>query len=669
MSAMSLSTTPAAARPHTLAVVGTGPRGLAVLERLAVRLMDRAERAAAHGTRPRPVRIYAIDAVEVGSGRIWRTDQDDWFTMNTVISQVTLYSGRPDGGPARPGAGPSLGEWIEARALPGEEVPGPDDYAPRVVYGRYMQDVYRTIAEHLPPFAELVPVRARVTALTPGPDGGRLLTLDGAPHVLRADGVVLATGHPHNEPDAFERDMLAFADRHPGLRYLCGDSAADLDLGEEAIPPGTAVGIRGLGLSFYDVMLSLTVGRGGAFEPDGRGGLRYLPSGREPRIVAGSRSGLPIPARGRNEKPADHTHRPLFLTPAALAAARTRRAAATGDDRLDFNRDVLPLLLQEVHHVYWTARVRARSGAAAAARFAGRHAAALHAGRDPRPVLAEAGLAGLAPLDLNALARPFDGERFEGPEAFRERLLQVVEADLAEAALGNASGPLKAALDVLRDVRGVLRQAVDHGGLLPRSHAEDFHGRFLPVNSLLSAGPPASRVRQLAALVRRGIVEIAGPATEFAGDERSGRFTVSSPSVPGSAREVDVLVDARIPSPALHRDTAPLTRQLLAEGLIRAYETTGPDGLRYPTGGLDVTPDSFHVVDAVGDPLPGVLALGIPTEHTRWFTQVGSGRPGVDTLFHRDADTVARGLLDVPSPAPSAYPAASPAGPATAAAR
>ncbi|MCX5380558.1 FAD/NAD(P)-binding protein [Streptomyces sp. NBC_00091] len=658
---------PAHSRPHTVAVVGTGPRGIAVLERLAARLTDRAERAARHGTRPRPVRIYAIDAVEVGAGRIWRTDQDDWFTMNTVVSQVTMYSGRPDGGPARPGAGPSLGEWIAARALPGEEVLGPDDYAPRVVYGHYLQDVYRSVAEHLPPFAELVPVTARVTSLGPDREGGQLLTLDAAPHVLRADSVVLATGHPHNEPDAFERDMLGFAGRHSGARYLCGDSAADMELGEEAVPPGTPVGIRGLGLSFYDVMLTLTVGRGGAFEPGEDGRLRYLPSGREPRIVAGSRSGLPIPARGRNEKAPDHAHRPLFLTPAALAAARARRAAATGDDRLDFDRDVLPLLLQEVHQVYWTAQVRARSGAEAAERFADRHAAALREGRDPGPLLARAGLAGVPPLDLKALARPFEGERFAGPEEFRERLLQVMEADLEQAALGNSSGPLKAALDVLRDIRGVLRQAVDHGGLLPESHAEDFHGRFLPVNSLLSAGPPASRVRQLEALVRQGIVEIAGPATEFAADERRGRFAVSSPHVPGSTRYVDVLVDARIPSPALHRDTSPLTRRLLAEGMVREYTTTGPDGSRFPTGGLDVTPDSFHVVDAVGEPLPGVLALGIPTEHTRWFTQVGSGRPGVDTLFHRDADTVARGLLEPPRavPATTAAPAAVPAAAAT----
>ncbi len=128
-------------RPLVIAVVGSGPRGISVLERLAVRTTAEAQAAAASGTAPRPVRVHLIDATEVGAGRVWRTDQDDWFTMNTVISQVTMYSGDPDGGPARPGAGPSLGQWIEERArTAGEELLGPDDYAPRVRYGEYLVD-------------------------------------------------------------------------------------------------------------------------------------------------------------------------------------------------------------------------------------------------------------------------------------------------------------------------------------------------------------------------------------------------------------------------------------------------------------------------------------------------------------------------------------------------
>ncbi|MFC8623893.1 FAD/NAD(P)-binding protein [Streptomyces anulatus] len=650
-------------RPLVIAVVGSGPRGISVLERIAVRAAaeaaeaaegaDAAERAeaavpadpsgAAGGRSPRPVRVHLIDATEIGAGRVWRTDQDDWFTMNTVISQVTMYSGGPDGGPDRPGAGPSLGEWIAHRhETAGEPALGPDDYASRVRYGQYLTHVHRTIAEHLPSHVELVPVTGRVTALRTGPDDGYLLSLDSAPHLLEADRVVLATGHPFNAPDAFERTMLDFTGRNPGTHYLCGDSAADMALGEDTVPPGSAVGIKGLGLSFYDVMLSLTVGRGGTFRHeegtgDG-GGLRYLPSGREPRIVAGSRSGLPIPARGRNQKRPDFSHRALFLTRDALLHARRARG---GGGQLDFAEDVLPLLRREIDHVFYVTHVRNSSGREAADAFAEAHAELLRAGGDPGPLRASAGLGDVPPVDLDALARPFGDTRFASAEEFRERLLTVMDEDLAEAELGTLDGPLKSALDVLRDIRNVVRLAVDYGGLLPASHTGFFHGRFLPVNALLSAGPPMARVEQLRALVRQGIVEVAGPGTRFEADDEAGAFRVVSPQVTGSERYVRSLIDARIPTPDLLRDTSPLTRQLVDEGLVRPYVIEGPAGEEHATGGLEVTMSPFHVVDRSGRIHPDLYALGIPTEHTRWFTQVGSSRPGVSTLFYQDADAIA----------------------------
>ncbi|MER6911530.1 FAD/NAD(P)-binding protein [Streptomyces sp. NPDC000594] len=633
--------------PLVLAIIGSGPRGLSVLERLAVRLTAEAEAArAADGRPPRPVRIHLVDASEIGAGRVWRTDQDPWFTMNTVISQVTMYSGDPDGGPARPGAGPSLGQWIEERARLGEEPLGPDDYAPRVRYGRYLADVYATVARALPDHAELVPTTGRVVSVRPAPGGGQLVRLAGAPRPLPADRVVLATGHPVNAPDAFEREMLGFAARFPGLRYLHGDSAADLELDEETVPPGSPVGVRGLGLCFYDVMLALTVGRGGVFAPDEGGELVYRPSGREPRIVAGSRSGLPIPARGRNQKAPSYSHRARFLTPAALARARENRRAATGSGQLDFAADVLPLLVQEVTYVHAVTTVRAERGRAAAEEFA-------------RTYTHEAG-AEAAPIDLRALARPFEGESFPSPDAFRRRLLRAMDDDLAEAARGTVDGPLKAALDVLRDIRNTVREAVDHGGLLPDSHRDDFHGAFLPLNALLSAGPPAGRVEQLRALIRQGVVEVAGPETVFGTDEAAGVFQVVSPRVAGSARRVTTVVDARIPGPDLLQDTSELTRQLVRDGMARPWVIGGPDGRRLVTGGLEVTRAPFRVVAADGRPQPDLYALGIPTEHTRWFTQVGSSRPGVATLFYRDADAVAADVLR-PAPAPAPAPATGPA--------
>ncbi|MCG3043361.1 FAD/NAD(P)-binding protein [Streptomyces sp. S1A] len=627
-------------RPLTVAVIGTGPRGLSVLERLAVRLRE-------EPAPRRRLRVYAVDAVEVGAGRVWRTDQQDWFTMNTVVGQVTMYSGEPDGGPARPGAGPSLGQWIAERARThGEEPLGPNDYASRLRYGQYLRSVYDTIAEHLPGEAELVPVHDRIVRVRPRPEGGYHLEREGDPAPLGVDRLVLATGHPRNEPDDFEREMLGFAAGRPGVHYLCGDSAADLDLDPATIPPGTTVGVLGMGLSFYDVMVALTLGRGGAFTTLPDGSMRYRPSGREPHIVAGSRSGLPIPARGRNQKEPHHSHRALFLTPHAVEQARKRRLAETGSPRLDFDEDVLPLLLRELDHVYWTAHVTAREGKEAGERFAERHASVLLTGGDPAELLREAGLGETPALDLRKLARPFGDRHFRDPRAFRAELLDVMRWDLSEADLGNGEGPLKAALDVLRDIRNVVREAVDYGGLRPSSHQEAFLRRFLPVNALLSAGPPRYRVRQLVALIEAGVVEVAGPATTYTADEEAGGFRVASPRVPGSARIAQVLIDARIPVPHLRRDTSPLVRGLLADGLVSEYVVEDSvHGERFESGGLAVTRAPFHVVDAGGRVRTDLYALGIPTEHTRWFTQVGSSRPGMRTLFYRDADAIAADLL------------------------
>jgi methylaspartate mutase epsilon subunit len=99
-----------------IAVVGSGPRGLSVLERLVARMNE--QRPAV------PVARYLVDAVEVGCGRIWQSRQPEWFLMNTPCGEVTMFSGPPDDGVARPGAGPSLAQWWEEHAPGFEGRPG-----------------------------------------------------------------------------------------------------------------------------------------------------------------------------------------------------------------------------------------------------------------------------------------------------------------------------------------------------------------------------------------------------------------------------------------------------------------------------------------------------------------------------------------------------------------
>ena len=606
--------------PFRIAIVGSGPRGVAVLERIAARLVQ--------SPSARPTEVYLVDAEQVGCGRLWRSDQPEWFLMNTVCGEVTMFSGPPDDEPARPGAGPSLAQWWSA-SEPG--FPGRDGYAPRYLHGRYLCYVVDAVERALPEGANLHRVQARVEDLMSTGDGYRLALSDGAD--VHVDRVVLTTGHARPEQKGQFRAHAEFAATRPHLRYYPGDSVADMPLDD--IPDRSPVGAVGLGLSFYDLMLALSVGRGGRFAEVAGGDLRYLPSGREPLLVGGSRSGVPLPARGRNQKPPT-----LVFTPVLFTSDRVLRGAVFGE--VDFMRDVLPWNLAEVELVYYRTALRERDGDEAATSFTADVVAAARKGVPPiRAIAAGFGVGDLPLLDIERLARPFSDRFFRDPAEFEGVLTAHLRRDLEHAERGNYADPLKAALDVMRDTRWVVREIVDFGGLSPRSHREDFLGWFAPRSALLAAGPPRIRVRQALALLEAGIVRMVGPDARFTGcDLREGRFVVSSPKVAGSSTAVDTLIDARTPDPDLFRDRSPLTRNLLARGTWTGFVNgSGPQAFR--TTGVAVTRSPFHPIGSHGQVDTGLYVLGVPAEHTRWFTLVGSGRPGPWNEFTRDADAIA----------------------------
>lgn len=621
-----------------IAIVGMGPRGLSVFERLVARLT--AEPAMA---RPEVV-IHPVDPFEVGAGRIWRTDQPEELLMNTAAVEVSLYSSAPDGGPWRAGAGPSFYEWLSARAeAAGEAEPSPNTYAPRRVYGQYLRSVYDAIAANLPPFVRVEPVRGQAHSLHRNGDGRYRLEITGG-RSLVVDKLVLATGHPRVRSGDMDMELLDFASRHRHTRYLRGDSAADMEL--DGIGSGERVAILGLGLTFYDVSALLTVGRGGRYTTDPDGRLRYEPSGDEPHIVAGSRSGVPLLARGRNQKGALYRYTPRFFTDEAVEAARAQVLAETGHTHLWFRRDVLPLVMRELDYVYYRTHVRVRHGARAEEEFCERYPPAVAGSEGISPLLREYGLDDVPPLDLERMARPFAQAEFPDTASYHAALIALLERDAAEAALGNVDGPLKAALDTLRDTRAVMRAAVEFSSLHPDSHRDEFLNWFNPINTMLSAGPPALRIEQTTALIKAGVLTIVGPRLRIATDEATGEFLLASPQVARSETSARILIDARIPRPNVTADASPLTRQLVESGIASPHvNINARDGSRFVTGALAVTESPFRVVDAAGRPSRDLYAIGIPTEELRWFTQIGNGRPGPLTSFHSDADAVVCDLL------------------------
>jgi hypothetical protein len=600
-----------------IAVVGGGPRAMSILERLAAR---------AAGS-PEPVEIHLIDAVQVGCGQVWRTDQPDWYLMNTVAGEITAFSGPPDAGPARPGAGPSFAQWWDMVEPDHDHA---NDYAPRGVYGRYLLFLLDTIERALPSSVTLHRVVATVNDLRKE-GGGYCLTLDDG-REIRVDRAALVTGHARPRLSGHLLELQKFAQGNPDLRFIPGGSAADMPL--SGIAPRSKAGVIGMGLTFYDVVAALTVGRGGRFaeSPDG---LVYTPSGNEPFLVAGSRSGFPQPGRGRNQKPSGFAYRPVFFTEELVRSS-------AGAERLDFQRHLLPRLTAEVDFAYFTTVLRERSGAAIADEFAAQVRAGGGASvSDLVRCAADFGLADLPGLDFDTLALPFAGRTFTDRATFDKELLVALDADVREAERGNVDSPVKAGLDILRSLRWIIRELTDFGGLSPASHREGLVEWYAPRSAFLAAGPPLVRLRETRALIEAGVLRVIGPGAQYMADAAAGTFNVVSPQVRGASEAVDTIIDARIPAPDVQADASPLARMLLRRGLWREFVNGG----EFHTGGVAVTRSPFHPLGADGQPERGLYVLGIPTEFSRFFTQVVATGPTAWSEFMRDADDVASHML------------------------
>lgn len=641
-----------------LAVVGVGPRGLSVAERLCAN----AESVLPHGSE---LVVHLVDPHVFDGGQVWRSTQDRVLLMNTVACQVTVFVDDTVDCAGPVVAGPNLYEWARSIALIGSPaVPeavraeavtlGPDDYPSRAFYGSYLQWVRDRIIWTAPPAVSFVSHQATAVDVRDTPDGLQQVVLSSGETISDLQSVVLALGHmPHHLGES-EATMSRLADQH-GLRYITPSNPADVPL--DAIPAGDPVLLRGLGLNFFDYMALFTLGRGGRFVRDSQNSpatLTYLPSGREPRLVAGSRRGVPYHARGKNQKGSSGRHEPRYVTAEVIKRVRT---CADAGAPANFRRDIWPLIDQEVRTVYYSTLVRERRCACDAmeftALFAASEPAAVPVFGDPlaveesdaqRNVLAKFDIDPDQRWDWRGIAAPYDDDDVSSTQEFRSWLRSYLELEVREAGKGNVTGPRKAALDVLRDLRNEIRLLVDHGGLSGDSYRDDLQRWYMPLNAHLSIGPPAERIEQFGALMDAGVLEVLGPDVRV--ECADGRFVARSGACPDVTVEALTLIEARLPDTDLHRTTDPLLRALLDRGECQPYRIPIRGGGHYVAGGVAVTRRPYRLLDAHNRAHPRRFAFGVPTESVHWVTAAGI-RPGVNSVILGDADAIARSSLRI----------------------
>lgn len=609
----------------SVAIVGGGPRGTSTLERICASAPD----FLPAGSR---LRVHVIDPSAPGAGTVWRTDQSSELLMNTVSSQITLFTDETVvcEGPIE--HGPSLYEWI--KAVDPDNTTGPDSYPTRALYGEYLRWVFEEIVRKAPPHVEVRVHQTLAVHLDESADGLQTLKLSNGRTIPGLSAVILAQGHLPLVPDSEQKQMARYA-KGLGLRYFTPSNPADLDL--SVIAPGESVLLKGLGLNFFDHMALLTSGRGGQFVRNSEGGLTYIASGNEPRLYASSRRGIPYHARGDNGKGAFGRHMPAVFTDEVIQSLRERAEAGCPPDFLE---EIWPLITKEIELVYYEAMLVQIHGAHPLDGFRTKFLAAPTGSAREASLLRSYGIRDSEKWSWERLQKPTVGRTYDNFGSWREWLVDYLRQDVAEASMGNVEGPLKAALDMMRDLRNELRLVIDHDGLSGESRRDHLDRWYTPLNAFLSIGPPRLRIEQMVALIEAGVLDVLGPRLDVRTE--AGAWVAQSPDVEGSTVRVTTLIEARLPEPDVRYTGDELLAGLLGSGQCRPYTTI--DG--YQTGGLDVTPSPYHIVSAEGRAHPRRFAVGVPTEGVHWVTAAGA-RPGVNSITLCDTDAIAVAALKV----------------------
>lgn len=560
----------------SVAILGLGSRGLSVLERI-VTLARMGEPAA--------VRVEVIDPHCDGAG-VHAASQPDYLLLNTTCGQVSMFPDAWSVGDGVDVTGPNLYEWVTDAGLrladdgftvgtTGRAIE-PHDFLPRRLLGEYLGWFLADVLRRAPSSVTVNLHRAEATDLSDD-----LVVTTSTGESVQVDYAFLTTGYTPG-------GAATGPGRYVGTPY-------PLPAAVDGVQPGQTVAIGGFGLSAMDVMSAFTVGRGGRFVA-GAAGLEYEPSGREPRLLFFSRSGVPCRARPQVVR-FGPPYQPLVFTPASVDAVRAERGGP-----LDFETDVLPLVLAEI-------RIAHRRCQASADPFAGVD------GVDDVMALLDELDTRHGPFDA---AATFDGGTdmlLDNTDAYRKWLAEVLRGDLADGLLGFTGSPVKAGLDILRALRDTFRYVVDYGGLTGPS-LDRFLGHTVPVINRAVVGPQYERHLELLALFAAGVADAPfGPAPSVHWDGEAWTITSTALGTPRSER-ADWLVAAQVPMPAVENSGSSLLTAMARRGTIRRHP---PASATVP--GLEVD-SGQHPVGAAGQPDRRLWVLGPLCEGSTFYNNL-----------------------------------------------
>ncbi|WP_375631700.1 MULTISPECIES: FAD/NAD(P)-binding protein [unclassified Bartonella] len=486
---------------------------------------------------------------------------------------------------------------------------------------------------------------------------------------LRLSHVVLCTGHSEQDNKDETANLSINEGNKEGGWYL--SNIFPVEGGElERFETDSSVAIRGMGLVCLDAILKLTEGRGGYFYRDENFQLLYKKSGLEPKkIYPFSRNGFFNFARPFDEKIYDHSlvHTAIIFNHDLIKRMRESRGNEVG--QLDFTRDILPALILESAIIYYSTIFGKRfidTNIKSIQFIINNHINTVgELKKNPHTYLAD---------QLNNVANDFfksnpeidyskinDGlydDKYSRFDSFRFAWLDIIEPkaskdfndkhlnslsalynDIYDAKLGNIKNPRKAAIDgAWRDLRNVLRNAVEFGGLTAASHRE-FVDIYFPLINRITVGTSLKVMEKIAALATAKIVDLSESKAPNL-QAKGGKWHL------GNIRSIDYLVNARIPRFSLKNSRNNLLKTCFKDGILREWSNDlVPDDM-YMLGGVDIHPITHACVYSSGQISKNVFIIGPPTEGPHYFRSAAV-RPNTADPLPIYADKILASVLNI----------------------
>ncbi|AFZ00608.1 FAD/NAD(P)-binding protein [Calothrix sp. PCC 6303] len=586
--------------PVSVAIIGSGPRGLSILERIIT--FARAKQFQVD------VNISIFDPNSFGAGCHYR-NQAEHLLVNTIASQITIFSDHTVQGSGLILEGPSFYEWLCDHICESHD---PNGYYSRGLLGKYLQWCFHYLCDFAPDTLNITPISQRVISASPSSTIWQIKTENGK--MYHKDYVFLTTGHEHEILNKEQAKSRLF-------------SAYPLDISTSNIESHETVAVEGLGLSTCDVLSMLTIGRGGKFIRNQEGILCYEASQKEPKIVAFSRSGLPLSARANNQKEVREQYKANFLTRQAISELKEKY------QKIDFVVHILPLLLSDMEFVYSKTYVKKHHGYIAANIFANAY---LTTKEDERKSLILNYIPPQHQFIWENLVDPIPLTALESQANFNQWLDGYLHEDILNANEGNVLNPLKSACDILRDLRDNLRYAIDFAGLTESSHRW-LLSSFIPVMNRLAVGPPKIRIEEMLALKKAGILKIdLGIKPKWRFDETSNLFVINGQF---ETIKAEVFICSRIAMPIPQESSNLLIKQLINDGFARSFFNN-----QFHPNGLDISAD-LNLINRENKIYQNFWVLGTPTEGPKFYTFI-LPRPFVNSTALVDADRVVQSLAN-----------------------